>query len=248
MNPFNIESALQGALLSQSENEDFLAEYEKELHFYSAVQAGDYALVKSLMTPLDSIGHGCLSNNTVRNNRYHLIISIALITRFCLEGGMPSETAYTLSDLYIQKADVASTLDEIKQLHETMVFDYTKRMHDLLKTTITSKLVLKAIEFIHAHIHTPFTVSELADSLSVSSGYLSTLFKQESGMTITAYTQKMRIEAAQNMLKYSEQSFSDISNYLCFSSHSHFISVFKKYTNMTPRKYREAYFRSYWTT
>lgn len=103
------DKALQSALLFQSEHDDFHAGYEKELQFYSAVQSGDFSQVNNLMTPLDSSGHGHLSQNQLRNSRYHLIISIAMITRFCIVGGMPSETAYTLSDLYIQKADLALT-------------------------------------------------------------------------------------------------------------------------------------------
>lgn len=47
-----------------------------------------------------------------------------------------------------------------------------------------------------------------------------------------------RIEAAENMLKYSDYSCLDISEYLCFSSESHFIQVLKKHTGYTPKAYR----------
>ncbi|WP_157154282.1 helix-turn-helix domain-containing protein [Brachyspira murdochii] len=46
------------------------------------------------------------------------------------------------------------------------------------------------------------------------------------------------------MLKYSDFSYLEISTYLNFSSQSHFIRVFKKYKNMTPKKYREMFFRT----
>ena len=44
--------------------------------------------------------------------------------------------------------------------------------------------------------------------------------------------------AAQNMLKYSDQTISAVSSYFCFDSQSHFGSVFKNITGITPSEYR----------
>jgi AraC-like DNA-binding protein len=46
------------------------------------------------------------------------------------------------------------------------------------------------------------------------------------------------VEAAKNMLLYSEYSLDEIANYLAFASTSYFISTFKKSAGMTPREYR----------
>ena len=51
------------------------------------------------------------------------------------------------------------------------------------------------------------------------------------------------IQAAENLLKYSEYSFIEITNYLCFSSESHFIHTFKKYTGCTPIEFRNFYLK-----
>ena len=60
-------------------------------------------------------------------------------------------------------------------------------------------------------------------------------------MQIQEYIQKTRVERAANLLKYSEASLTEISDYVCFNSQSHFGSVFKKYMNMTPGEYRNRY-------
>ena len=60
-------------------------------------------------------GFGVLSTDRLRNLKYHLVITVSFITRFCVEGGMERETAYNLSDLYIRKADLASSPEEIKR-------------------------------------------------------------------------------------------------------------------------------------
>ena len=77
----------------------------------------------------------------------------------------------------------------------------------------------------------------------MSPSYLSTLFKKEMGMSITAYIMEKKMEAARNMLKYSDYSYSEISSILAFSSQSHFIRAFKKHNGDTPRAYREKNYR-----
>ncbi|MFR8019983.1 MAG: helix-turn-helix domain-containing protein [Mediterraneibacter gnavus] len=77
--------------------------------------------------------------------------------------------------------------------------------------------------------------------MGVSESHLSRIFKKETGESIQKYSMHMRIERAENLLKYSEASLTEISEYLCFSSQSHFGKVFKVYKNMTPKQYRDYY-------
>lgn len=237
---------LEKALLMQSENQIFHTNYQKELSFYRAVQQGNREQVESLFTPLSTTGMGVLSPNPIRNIRYHFIVSVALITRFCIEGGLPTETAYTLSDLYIQRADAIQNESDIAALHKEMIFEFTNMMHKQQTQTVMSKVVLQAVNYIHKNLRTPIKESEIAAELNINSSYLSSLFKQETGMGLKAYLQSARVEAAKNMLRYSDYDYAIISNYLCFSSHSYFISVFKRHTGLTPKEYRNRYFQSNW--
>ncbi|MBQ6028046.1 MAG: AraC family transcriptional regulator, partial [Treponema sp.] len=61
--------------------------YERELEFYNAVKQGDLKKLKKLIVPLEDERLGLLSKDPLRNLKYHLITTIALITRFCIEGG-----------------------------------------------------------------------------------------------------------------------------------------------------------------
>ena len=47
------------------------------------------------------------------------------------------------------------------------------------------------------------------------------------------------------MLLYSDYSETEISEFLAFSSPSHFIRVFRKHTGMTPRQYAKRYYRTH---
>ncbi len=212
--------------------------YQRELSFYDSVKSGDINKVKSIMLPLKSENLGTLSDNPIRNLKYHLIISVALITRFCIEGGMPYETAYTLSDIYIQRLDKLNTENDISKLHETLVEEYTNRMKQLNQNNIFSMPVIKAMNYIEEHLHEKISLDDLAEHLNLNKSYLCKLFKNETSLTIGNYIKKMKVEAAGNMLIYSDYSPSDIGNYFSFSSHSHFINTFKAETGYTPTEYR----------
>jgi AraC-like DNA-binding protein len=86
----------------------------------------------------------------------------------------------------------------------------------------------------------------LAKEVNLTPSYLSTLFNKETGYTPMHYIQHKRIEAASNLLKYSDYKVADIAYYFSFNSQSHFITVFKKEKGMTPLNYRNRYFKSNW--
>lgn len=242
----DINKQLTKVLLSQRENDVIHSNYEKELTFYSAVKAGDVENVVNSMSPLTSQGLGQLSSNPIRNLQYHLVVSIALITRFCIEGGLDQEIAYTLSDLFIQKTDKCTKEQEISDLHKNMIIEYTKRMSELAKNSVKSKPINLCLDYISKHYHDPITLKEIADYVSLNETYLSSLFKKEMGITLKQYIQEKKIEGIMNMLKFSDYSYTDISNYFSFSSHSHFIYSFRKHTGMTPKQYRDKYHNSNW--
>ncbi|MEE0259613.1 MAG: helix-turn-helix domain-containing protein, partial [Coprococcus comes] len=57
---------------------------------------------------------------------------------------------------------------------------------------------------------------------------------------------EQKIEKATHLLRYSDQSIVDIAAYLSFSSQSHFIQIFEGYIGLTPKKYRDKYYKSMW--
>lgn len=222
---------------------------DRERYFYEAVAIGDTKTLDEMFIPFlknPNEGRGVLSKDPFRNELYHYIISVSMVTRFCLDKGMEQKIAYSLSDLYIQKGDTCQSKEEIIELLQTMVYDYADRMSAYRKQNMLSKPIVLCIDYIYDNLHEKITVSKLSSYVHLNENYLSKLFKKETGMTISAYIMNRRLEAAANMLKYSEYSYTDISNYLCFSSQSHFIQAFKKETGYTPKQYRNLYFRSGW--
>lgn len=237
------EKDLYNQLFNNRESDFFHSKPEKELAFYEAVGAGNIPAVKKLFTPLGGEGFGILSDDKIRNLKYHLVITIAMITRYCMNKGMSHEEAYSASDLYIMKADKCKTENEINRIHYEAVIDFTQKMSKSKKKLIYSKHVLNAIEYISNNLHKRILIEDMADFLSLSVPYFSKLFKKETGISFSRFVTERKIEASKDMLILSDLSAVEISSYLAFSSHSYFIKQFKSITGMTPNEYRKKYYR-----
>jgi len=238
----DIEKALAKIEFENREDNRFHTPYDKEIEFYQTIKMGNVEEALQLLRPFNSDGMGVLSEDRLRNLKYHLIISIAFITRYCIEGGMEMEEAYNRSDIYIRRLDKFQSEKEIEDLHRELVEDYAKRMRSIRKKTMYSRAIIVCLEYIYANLHKKITLELLAEEAKLSPSYLSKLFHKEVGISVSAYVMQKRIEAAEKMLRYTEFSSAEIANCLCFCSESHFIAMFKRYVKVTPREYREQQF------
>lgn len=191
-------------------------------------------------------GTGVLSRNALTNIKYHFVVTAAMLTRYCIDGGLEPEQAYRLSDFYILKMDTCTTVRQIADLHHEMAKDFTGKMVLQKKSSILSKPVVQCVDYIYSHIKERITVAVLAEYTGLSESYLSRVFKQNLGISISDYIREKKIEKATHLLRYSDKSIIDIANYLSFSSQSHFIQTFEDFTGMTPKKYRNKYYKSMW--
>lgn len=101
--------------------------------------------------------------------------------------------------------------------------------------------VKRCKDYIFTHLHGKLSLARIADALSLNAAYLSNLFRQCEGISITEFIRKEKINLAQNLLMYSDYSYSEIAAYLGFASQSHLGTQFKKTVGMTLRQYREMY-------
>ena len=238
-------TTLNYKLFIQRQEEFIRDDYQNEFKQYFRVKNGEVEAARDrfkIARKKFTEGRGTLSDDPLRNLVYHLVVSAAVISRMCIDGGMDRDTAYTLSDIYIKKADEAKEQEEVLDLMGEMQVDYATRMRELKKHDTISKHIRKSIDYIYDNLNKPISVSELASQQGLSTGYFSRLFVTETGMNVNQYINEVKIKTAQNMLKFSESSILDIALSLGFSSQSAFSSVFKKITGMSPKVYRDAYY------
>ena len=218
--------------------------YDDEMLQYEYIKNGDLRAIEEADRMIRSVETGHLSDNPLKNLLYLCICNITLVTRFAIEGGMDAEKAYNASDLYIRKYDLATAVAELYALHHEMTEYFVKAVAAAKKADIYSKPVLQCMDYIHYHLHEQILVSRLAEFVHLNESYLSILFKRQTGTTITEYIITKRMEAAENLLKYSDFSLADISDILHFASYSHFARTFRKYYHTSPKEYRNQNFRT----
>ena len=172
----------------------------EELLFYRAVASGDIKTVKKncerqRFTECDGVG--VLSKNAVTNMKYHFVITTAMITRLCKQNGMEMEQAFRLSDFYIQKLDGIHTVEEVQNLHDEMVMDYTEKMRRYFRDNTYSKHINASKEYIYSHKiemaknllqYSDYPIIEIANRLSFSSqSHFIQQFREVTGMTPGKY-------------------------------------------------------------
>lgn len=96
----------------------------------------------------------------------------------------------------------------------------------------------RVMVWIENHYGEPFQLELLADELHMSKSYLSRLFRQETGSSITGYLTARRMQQACSLLQTTNKSVEVIGEQVGFTSTSYFISLFKRIMGVSPHQYR----------
>lgn len=182
---------------------------------------------------------GRMAADALRQEKNLIICAATLITRAAIRGGLNRETAFVLSDTYIQKAELLEDYVGLARLSAQMVLDFTKRVDAAKCGAHNSKLVRAARDYIFDHINEPISTDALAAFLRMNRTYLCNLFMRETGMTVNHYIASVKMDEAKRLMRVTHKSIAEIAEYLGFSSQSYFQKVFKKYAGVTPGEYRK---------
>jgi AraC-like DNA-binding protein len=96
----------------------------------------------------------------------------------------------------------------------------------------------EAKKLIHREYRRPVTLDEIASALNISAYYLSHVFSQESGFTLSSYLTEVRMKKAALLLTGTASSVTDIAQASGFSDVCYFRKVFKLHYGISPREYR----------
>ena len=100
-------------------------------------------------------------------------------------------------------------------------------------------VIEQIITEIQEHYTENITLTELAKKYGISVGYLSSLIKENVGLSYSDYVTARRIQKAKELLEDERLSMEQIAEQTGFRDHFYFIKVFKKHTGITPGQYRK---------
>ena len=236
------QEQLNFVLNEEEENDDgaWRHSYHEEQLLMQAVREGRTRDAVRIAENMDADA-GRLSAYESSHWRNLAIVDITLLARAAIDGGLSPEVAYRISGYYIRKCDSLHDQAQILHLRNRTIEELTARVNEKRKHIRSSNYVESCKDYVNKHYREKIYLDIIADSLGISSAYLSKLFRKETGICLQDYINQVRVERAANLLMYSDKSLPAIAQYVHFPNQSYFGKMFKRFKNMTPREFRDSY-------
>ncbi len=213
--------------------------YQTEAALMERIAAGDEAGALKAFTRIGRLAFDNRSTDTIRSTQYYLSVLNTLCRKAAQRGNVHP---YFLDEISRQMSvRILKTYDlkKLDHLADEMITDYC-RLTSRHKVTGYSRTISDAVNYIYACIdQQDLSLDLVADELNVSKSYLSARFREETGMTMTAYIAKIRMDSAQELLKSTALPIQDIASLSGYDDAAYFTRLFKKKTGMSPREYRK---------
>lgn len=111
------------------------------------------------------------------------------------------------------------------------------RIPSKLKVTVDNNYIMECVELIHQHITDSISLPWLAKQLNLSPSYLSSLFKQKVGRSISEYVRLVRLEKVKDMIAEGRYTIAQISDIIGYCSPTYLSTEFKREFKMSPKEY-----------
>lgn len=136
--------------------------------------------------------------------------------------------------------DTASSGEILRALAESMLQRYCALVKNQAYAEYSS-LTRKIINYISFHLSEELSLSILARLFHRHPSALSSYFRKETGLTLTAFIRRERLRRASEYLSASSLEIRDIALLTGFHDLGYFCRVFKKQTGLTPGAYRKLF-------
>jgi YesN/AraC family two-component response regulator len=215
-------------------NEKFeLAEHQLRI-LERYITVGDYKNIRVIL--LDIFSSDNLRNRKseyIKSTYYEIIRIILKNYRVMNDYDSSLDIQCLLSDEVIDCSDNPQQI--VDYLYNTLIHILKE---DKNVSVNCREIIGKAKEYIKRNYVNEITVKDLANQFSVNPNYFSTIFKQETGVTLTNYLKDTRIEKACDLLRSTHCTIHEIAQIVGYEDTQYFYRVFKKTLGTTPLEYR----------
>jgi len=156
-----------------------------------------------------------------------------------LNGDWERKARKAYFDTPVITADRFQAVIQLLNVFAQYLADFASR-HALACSEAEPDAVANAKQFVQSHAEEPITLGQVVQHVHVSRFYFCKLFKKATGMTLTEYVARVRVEKAKTLLGNPSLRVSEVVYAAGFGSIPHFNSVFKRHVGMPPTEYRAA--------
>ena len=178
-------------------------------------------------------------SDPVRNIKNYCIIMNTLLRKAAERGGVHPLYINDVSSGYAVRIEKLTSVSSATEFMGEMFSGYCRLVRKYSMKSY-SPIIRKVITLINSDLSASLTLTALADSQNVSPGYLSTLFKRETGKNLTEYILDERMKLASRLLVTTSLQVQTVALSCGIMDVQYFSKVFKKYTGKTPKEYRNS--------
>ncbi|WP_158233548.1 MULTISPECIES: helix-turn-helix domain-containing protein [unclassified Sporosarcina] len=176
---------------------------------------------------------------TLQVIKYYLIVLSSFVSRRLREESvLTDKDAFTFNAACIELIEEYLHSDNIKEIGGELIGFYYYILKGKIKPSLPHETVNDVIFYINENVESQLIVDEIAKHFNVSTSHLSRIFRECTGITLVEYITMRKIEEVQYHLRFTDQKIADIAKRFHFCNQSYFTRVFKKYTGVTPRRFR----------
>ena len=140
-------------------------------------------------------------------------------------------------DTPVVTADQFQAILQLLNVFAQYLADHASR-HAIACSDTEPDAVASAKRFVQSHADETISLTEVVQHVHVNRFYFCKLFKKVTGMTLTEYVARVRVEKAKTLLVDPTLRISEIVFAAGFGSIPHFNSIFRRYVGMAPTEYR----------
>lgn len=212
--------------------------YDLENQLIKTVSQGQVHKAELIIGQITQRQFEVRNSNSLRNTQNYLIILNTLLRTAASKGAVHPFHIDKISSKYARKIEQATSEETCAALIKEMIRKYCLlvKNHSLKGYSL---LVQKVVSQIDYDLTADLSLKAMSSLLNVNPSYLSTLFKKETGSTLTEYVNRKRIEHAIFLLNSTNMQIQVIAQYCGIADVNYFTKIFKKIIGQTPKEYRE---------
>lgn len=137
----------------------------------------------------------------------------------------------------LEKIQQCVTIGEL----EFLLLEWVKQISDAIQEKLGRKDAITSfvMDYVNDNLADEIYLDTVAEKLNISSGYLSTYFKEKTGINMVEYINEARIRKATILLLESQLKIQAVAEAVGYRNITSFNRMFKKYTGLKPSEYRK---------
>ena len=212
--------------------------YASENALMDAVRTGNLKKVDTHIGRITAAVFDKRLPDHLRTLKNYCIITNTLLRKAAEQGGVHPIYLDSVSSDFAEKIEQISSPAACPSMIGSMARSYCRLVKNHSAKSY-SPAVQKAMICVDADLSAPLSLSYLADELNINSSYLSSLFKKETGITVTTYIIRQRINYAKHLLTNTRLQIQTVAQHCGLGDVHYFSKLFKKETGLTPREFRQ---------